>query len=278
MKYLITLLLLLSNISLFSQTEFTSIWNTANTESGSSADNEISIPINPGYTYNYTVDWGDGQTDSAVTGNITHTYTAPNTYTIKISGDFPSIYFNNSGDKIKIIEILSWGNIEWQTMENAFYGCENLNFDAIDSPDLSQVNTLKNMFKNAESFNGIINNWNTSTITDLSGLFYGALIFNRPLDLWNTGNVTDMSETFYLARTFNEPLDNWNTAQVTNMANMFYSASRFNQNINNWDVSRVTTMANMFYSAGSFNTPLNSWVVDAVTDMSGMFYSSDFNL
>ncbi|TDY63377.1 gliding motility-associated-like protein [Algibacter lectus] len=278
MKYLITLLLLLWNISVFSQTEFTSIWNTANTESGSSADNEISIPTHPSYTYNYIIDWGDGQTDSAVTGDITHTYTAPNTYTIKISGDFPSIYFNNSGDKIKIIEILSWGTIEWQTMENAFYGCENLNFDAIDSPDLSQVTTLRNMFKNAESFNGIINNWNTNTITDLSGLFYGAVIFNRPLDLWNTGNVTDMSETFYLARTFNEPLDNWNTAQVTNMADMFHSASRFNQNINNWDVSRVTTMANMFYSANSFNAPLNSWVVDTVTDMSGMFYSSDFNL
>ncbi|WP_394974765.1 BspA family leucine-rich repeat surface protein [uncultured Croceitalea sp.] len=262
----------------FSQ-NFNSIWNTINTSGGSSADNQITIPTNPAFTnYNYTVDWGDGSQDTNVTGDITHTYSTQGTYTISISGIFPAIYFNNTGDRQKIIEILAWGTIQWQTMENAFYGCTNLNFDAIDSPDLSQVTTLSNMFRSASSFNGIINNWDISTVTNISGLFAAANIFNRPLDNWNTGNVINMSETFSSANSFNEPLDNWNTASVTDMSSMFSAANRFNQNINNWNVSNVSNMEGMFRYTGSFVLPLNNWNVSNVTNMSRMFEGSRFNL
>ncbi|MFS4494325.1 BspA family leucine-rich repeat surface protein [Maribacter sp. 2308TA10-17] len=276
-KNLFSLLLILVSTSIFSQS-FNSIWNTTNTSSGSSADNEITIPTNPAYTnYNYSVNWGDGQTDTGVTGDITHTYATQGTYTLMISGDFPAIYFNNVGDKLKIIEILDWGTIQWQSMENAFYGCENLNFDAINSPDLSQVTSLKNMFKGGVLFNGIVNNWDVSTVTDISGIFHTARIFNRPLDNWNTAAVTDMSFAFHDAQLFNEPLDSWNTAAVTTMENMFYNADNFNQNINNWNVANVTNMVGLFYSAGAFNQPLNNWSVNNVTNMSRMFASSTFN-
>lgn len=276
-KRLLTVFILLFNVCLYAQS-FTSIWNTTNTSSGSSGINEITIPTNPVYTtYNYDVDWGDGNTDTGVTGNITHTYASPGTYTVAISGVFPSIYFNETGDRNKIIEILSWGDIQWQTMENAFFGCENINFDAIAAPDLSQVTSLKNMFRECVSFNGIVNNWDVTTITDISGLFAEASIFNRPLDLWNTINVTDMSWVFHRARAFNEPLDNWNTASVTTMEYLFSEATSFNQNINNWDVSQVTNMAGTFRYTGRFDQPLNSWVVNNVTDMSGMFQGSSFN-
>ena len=58
-----------------------------------SDDNQITIPTFPGETYNYSVDWGDGTTSENVAGDITHTYEAPGTYTIEISGDFPRIFF-----------------------------------------------------------------------------------------------------------------------------------------------------------------------------------------
>jgi len=279
LKNLLSLVLLFFCVNTYSQS-FNSIWNTANIESGSSADNQITIPTNPAFTtYNYDVEWGDGTSDTGVTGNITHDYAAPGIYTIEISGTFPSIYFNdeNANDKLKIIEILAWGAIQWQTMENAFYGCENLNFDAIDAPDFSQVTTLQNMFRDCSNFNGIVNNWDVSTITNMAGLFRNARIFNRPLDLWNTSAVTDMSETFYSAGVFNEPLDNWNTGAVTNMSGMFRSANSFNQNINNWNVGQVTNMSSTFANAGSFNFPLNNWNVSNVTDMSNMFDNTDFN-
>lgn len=182
--------------------EFTSVWNTAL----SSPDNQIIIPTNPALTYDYVVDWGDGNTDTGITGNATHTYAAPGIYEIRVSGSFPAIYFNNAGDTNKIIEITSWGNIQWQSMENAFYRCVNLNFDAISASDLSQVTSLRNMFRGATIFNGILNNWNVSSITDISGMFQNCEIFNRPLDSWTTNNIIDMSNTFNEARDFNQPL------------------------------------------------------------------------
>jgi len=278
-KKSITLFLLFLSVNLFAQS-FTATWNTANTETNSSLDNQITIPTNPAYTtYNYDVDWGDGNTNIGVTANITHTYSTPGTYTISISGTFPSIYFNNenTNDKLKIIEILNWGDIAWQTMENAFYGCSNINFDAIGAPDLNQVTSLKNMFRGGIAFNGIVNDWDISTITNISGMFYDTDIFNRPLDLWITSSITDMSETFYGAHRFNEPLDNWNTGAVTTMKGMFHGAGSFNQNINNWNVSLVTDMSQTFASTDDFNTPLNNWNVSNVTDMSDMFDGSYFN-
>lgn len=271
------LVLVLLGTSVYCQS-FNSIWNTSHTSTGSSGANQITIPINPAYsTYNYDIDWGDGSSDSNVTGAITHTYAAPGTYTVMISGTFPAIYFNDTGDRNKIIQILDWGVISWQTMEDAFHGCENLNFDAIGAPDLSQVTSLKNMFKKASSFNGIMNGWDVSTITDISGLFEETPIFNRPLDTWDTSSITDMSYTFYRSSLFNEPLDNWNTSLVTTMEYMFSEAGNFNQNINNWDVANVTNMIGTFRYATRFNQPLNNWIVDNVTDMSEMLAGTAFD-
>ncbi|WP_299101065.1 BspA family leucine-rich repeat surface protein [uncultured Winogradskyella sp.] len=276
-KNLILILVLAFSLNTFSQ-DFSAIWNTANTETNSTLDNQIEIPTNPAYTYDYTINWGDGNTDTNVTGNITHTYASPGTYTINISGTFPQIYFNNTGDRLKIEEILDWGNIQWQSMENAFWGCSNLNFDAISSPDLSQVTSLQNMFRNCSSFNGIVNNWNTITITNLSGMFASAVTFNRPLDSWNVSTVNNMFEMFYNARNFNEPLDSWNTSSVTDMASMFREAYDFNQNIDNWSVNQVTTMQRMFSGASNYNSPINSWNVANVSDMFEMFEdANNFN-
>ena len=290
---------LLSFNSLLSQS-FTSNWNT--TLPGTSDDNSIEIPTNPdpAFAYNYTVDWGDGITNTGVTGNISHTYATSGMQTITISGDFPAIYFNDTGDRRKITQITSWGNIEWKSMENAFFGCQNLNFDAIAAPDLSQVTSLRNMFKGAIVFNGILNDWNLSNVTDIAGMFEDCTIFNRPLDAWLTSSITDMSDTFNDARNFNEPLDNWNTSAVVSMARMFRSANDFNQNINSWNVGLVTDMSEMFFSSDiafplnnwnvlqvttmrdmfnntPFNQPLNEWDVDNVTDMHEMFRSTPFN-
>ena len=249
---------------------FVSIWNTENTGNSSSIDNQIIVPTHPDYTYNYTINWGDGQTDTNVTGNATHTYGTPGTYTLEISGTFPAIYFNNTGDRLKIVEILSWGTIAWQTMENAFFGCENMNFDAIDTPNLASVTSLANTFRDCSLFNGIVNDWDVSTITDISGLFAAARRFNRPLANWNVSNVTNMAEAFFRTG-FNEPLNSWNVANVTNMNSMFRNATNFNQDISNWNVGRVTDMSRMFDTAINFNQPIGSWNVSNVTNMAGMF-------
>lgn len=199
--------------------DFTILVKTDN--AGTSASDQFTIPTTGG-GYNYDVDWGDGTTSSGLTGSTTHTFPSAGNYVIKISGAFPRIYFNNGGDKAKLLEVQNWGNIAWTSMQNAFFGCSNMDITATDAPDLSSV-------------------------TDLRSMFNGATSLNRPLN-WDTSNVTFMSNMFTNAYSFNQTL-NWDTSSVTTMGAMFFNATSFNQLLN-WDISNVASMAFMFNNSG----------------------------
>jgi hypothetical protein len=77
-------LLFFFSIAYLSAQEFVSTWKTDNP--GASEDNQIIIPTFPGETYDFTVTWGDGNSDTNVSGTITHTYAVPGTYQVTISG------------------------------------------------------------------------------------------------------------------------------------------------------------------------------------------------
>ena len=253
-------------------TDFVTLWKTNN--SGSSGSNEIYIGVDYNLTYDYSVDWGDGTTSTGVTEGITHTYTSPGNYTVKISGIFPAINMSNSGDELKLLEVKNWGSNVWQTMANSFMECENLRITATDAPNLSIVTSLENMFSGCISMNDSINHWNTSNVTNMQGMFNNAMAFNQPLNSWNVSAVTNMMGMFNDAITFNQPLNSWNVSAVTNMRAMFQNSAAFNQPIDSWNTSAVTNMDNMFTFATSFNQPINSWNVSSVTDMSSMFMNA----
>ncbi len=123
--------------------------------SGSSNSRSITIPTT-GSGYNYEVDWNnDGTYDqSGLTGDVTHDFGTAGTYTIRIRGSFPCIYFNKDGDCRKLIDIKQWGTIAWTSMASAFYGCINLNISATDVPNLSGVKDLSYMFASCAKLNG----------------------------------------------------------------------------------------------------------------------------
>ncbi len=262
----------------FAQNEFITTWETT------TADESITIPTT-GSGYNYTVDWGDGTIETGFTGNASHSYATAGTHTVKIIGDFPRIYFNNSGDKDKILSIDQWGIQQWTSMANAFQGCANLILNADDTPDLSAVTNLSQMFRNAFSLvdrKNNIENWDVSTITDMSGMFQLAPDFNEKLEIWDVGSVTNFSSMFEDASDFNQNLNNWNIGErvigTIVMNKMFQSSTRFNRPLNNWDVSKVTNMESMFDNAHGFNQPLILWDVGEVTNMKFMFlYAWRFN-
>ena len=104
----------------YGQNEFITTWQTT------SISESITIPTFTGETYNYTVDWGDGNSDTGVTGDIIHTYGTVGIYTVSISGTFPRIYFEFDDDGPKILSIEQWGEIQWQSMNRAFFNCQNL--------------------------------------------------------------------------------------------------------------------------------------------------------
>ena len=223
--------------------------------------------------------------------------------TPKETNGFNKIRFNNGGDKLKITDIKQWGNIVWSSFNSAFFGCGNMLVTATNTPNLSNVTTMVNMFRNTSSANPNtsnwdvsnvenmtfmfgsasvanpdVSNWDVSNVTNMSFMFYDTNSFNQPLNNWDVSNVTDMNTMFYATTLFNQPLDNWDVSSVSNMDAMFSETSSFNQPLNNWDVSSVTSMGAMFFEASSFNQPLNNWDVSSVTSMGAMFSeTSSFN-
>ncbi len=259
------------------QNEFITTWQTD--------DGQITIPT-VGTGYDYDITWtnldnpgvGEGSANGQ-TGDYTISDLAnSDIYQVKISGNFPRIYFNNEGDKDKIQTIEQWGNIAWNQMSSAFYGCSNLTYNATDAPNLSDVTSLYGIFRDCSSFNGDISNWDVSTITDMRLVFYGASVFNQDISEWDVSSVTLMDFMFQNATAFNQPLGTWKVSNVTRMPSLFQNATSFNQNINDWDVSKVNEMSQMFWGASNFNQPLDKWDVSNVTSIRGMFReASAFN-
>src|SRR5690606_3459023 len=264
---------------------FITIWKTDN--SGVSEDNQIIIPTDPSeelaLVYNYEVYWEevDNPTNNGsaagLTGDYTIDFPAPGTYRVEIMGQFPKIYFNNTGDKSKILSVEQWGDIVWEDMRFAFRGCDEISIDAEDAPDLSQVTDMWGMFWGS-SINQNINHWNLSNVTNIGNLFRDAKLFDQPLDQWDVSNVTNMPQVFMNAESFNQDIGSWDVSKVTNMGSMFNGAISFNQNIGPWNVENVTQMHYMFFGATNFNQDIGQWDVGNVINMSFMFRgATNFN-
>ena len=272
-KFYVFLLVFLVGLVLHAQSPFVTTWEVDN-----SVGLDITIPTFYMYNYSYTVDFGDGTTQTNVTGDVSHTYGAPGVYTVSISGNFPAIHFFSLGqeapmsEKIKTVE--QWGNNQWLTMHGAFRDCKNLVLNATDVPDLSQVTNMDVMFAGAESMNQPINNWDVSNVTSMMSLFYEAVSFNQPLNNWDVSNVTNMGTLFYGATSFNQSLWDWDVSSVTDFHSLFSGASSFNQPLGGWDVSSAVNMSAMFFGASSFNFPLNNWDVSGVTNFELMFFNA----
>ena len=259
--------------SFTSQAQFITSWRVY------SAGQSITIPTaaSLGDVYNYSVDWGDGSTSTAQTGDATHSYATAGTYAVSISGTFPRIYFNNGGYKSSILDVSQWGNNVWSSMNSAFEGCDNLNITATDIPNLSAVTDMESMFHNCSILNPVgaaataLNNWNTSSVKDMGSMFNFAKAFNQNLNSWNTASVTNMRGMFGSARAFNGNISSWNTASVTDMGGMFSEAYMFDQNIGGWETSSVADMEYMFADAYVFNQNIGSWNTGAVKTMARMF-------
>ncbi|WP_273567521.1 BspA family leucine-rich repeat surface protein [Maribacter halichondriae] len=255
---------------------FVSTWKTDN--SGSSEDNQITIPTFPRETYNYSVDWGDGTSDTEVTTDITHTYETPGTYQVSISGAFPRIYFEEgfgeTRDQKKLISVDQWGSIRWSSMGNAFAFCGNMDVLATDIPDLTNTEDMSYMFLSCTSLvgNSSFNDWDVSQVNVMDWMFTGAKEFNIDIGDWNVQNVRNMLHMFSNG-TFNQDIGRWDVSSVSNMTAMFNGNSVFDQDIHAWDVSNVKTMDGMFYNS-VFNQDIGNWNVSSVTNMNGMFANS----
>jgi surface protein len=269
--------------SQFDPSEFITLWDTRNTSAGSSANNQIKLPLDAGGTYNFIVNWGDGTSNTITAFNqleATHTYGAPGEYVITISGVITGWRFNETGDKEKLLDIRQFGSLRAGNNGNYFAGCSNLRITAIDPLDLTGTTSLNQAFYNCSSLTTVpsMANWDVGNVTSMYAMFSGASNFNQDISSWNVSNVTTMQGMFEFNSNFNQDIGSWDVSSVTDMGLMFDAASKFNQDIGNWNVGNVTTMQGMFQNASRFNQDIGGWDVSNVTSMRSMFLGdNDFN-
>ncbi len=133
-----------------------------------------------GYTMDYDVDWGDGNTDTNVTtADKTHTYANPGTYQVVITNQFGSLNMERASviERSYLTKMVQWGtdNI-WSSLYRMFYLCSDMLYEATDFPNLTNLvekTDAREMFRGCSSIETMdISNWtNTSNITYLASTF-----------------------------------------------------------------------------------------------------------
>jgi surface protein len=254
------------------------------------------IYTNPDYIYDYTVDWGDG-TVTQHTGDASHVYLFTDVFEgpfVKITGDFPAPYSPGGENDGILTSVLQWGDTQWQSMERAFYDPrEQLGIVATDTPKLSEVESMSEMFASPEghgsTFEGTpidFSLWDTSNVTDMSRMFQGQAFSyvssDAGLSNWDVSNVTNMGGMFNgVSGSGGIDLTNWDTSSVTDMSEMFANIDQLSSyvgDLSGWNVSNVTSTQDMFTGATlDQGTDLSSWDTSSVTNMSGMFGPSDIS-
>ena len=276
--------------------------NTANTSTGSTASDQFKLPLVSSLTLNAVVDWGDGSSDTITVFNqaeTTHTYASSGTYTVSITGDLSGWKFANGGDKLKMLNVVTWGALTI-SVDSGFQGCTNLTCSALDAPTITS-NSLRTYFSACPNFNGAIGNWDVSNVISLQEMLRSCTNFNQYVGDWNTSSVTNLQSTFAVTGLFNQDLSTkivnagqpseyvaWDTSNVTNMLATFYFSNSFNGDVENWDTSSVTNMQQTFGDAIAFNRNVSrktinagqpneyeAWNTSNVTDMYALF-GSDF--
>jgi hypothetical protein len=151
-------------------------WEGAGFVSEWIAASPISLPLVPNGTYNMTVDWGDGTTDTITAWDDaakTHNYSTSGTKYVTILGTIKGFAFNNTGYTSSLTDIRSFGPLELNTSAS-FYGADELGpsvrsaslqykLTATDIPKVSTT-SMKDFFRGASNLSGSIDRWNTKQL------------------------------------------------------------------------------------------------------------------
>ena len=143
------------------QLPFIAKWNVI-------ANDTITLPIGAIGVNNVTVNWGDGTIDK----EYNHTYISTGEKTISIYGRLEDFRFleNTNISKDKLIEIVSWGDIEWKNIN--FSGCVNLTLIGNDIPNFINCTSLKGLFSDTG-----ITTAKTVTFTNVQHVTIGSWLF-----------------------------------------------------------------------------------------------------
>ena len=158
------------------------------------SDSNQLITLNTQTDGDFEVDWGDGTITSETT-NPTHIYAESGAYLIRIRGAiFPQFRLGATLEEylpIHLAAFVQWGDNQWTNVNMLFRDCYNMEYEAIDIPDFSNLEALPNLFRGCYSMTGneTMGDWDTSNITSMVRTFNGAILFNQDLSSWDVSNV-----------------------------------------------------------------------------------------
>lgn len=175
------------SITSFSKSTLVPFQFSVLTTNAGSPSTDFVVPTVNGGTYDCTVDWGDGNSDTITTWNDaawTHSYSSGGSYTIKITGTFTGLSFANAGDKAKIINIDKWGPLKFTASDYAFWGCSNLTVTAEDILDVTGLNFAVFLFRGtAITTIPSLNSWDFSGANAWNAVFQDCPNFSQDIDL-----------------------------------------------------------------------------------------------
>ncbi len=238
------------------------------TKSGATPSDTFRIPTTTSEIYRYKVDWGDGVVTSNHTGNAEHTYLSGGVYDIKIYGKFPRFYFNNGGDRLKLLEVRHWGAINYSTNQTgAFYGCSNLTFIATDENAWYNGITIgANMFTN-NSLTSLPDGMLLSNLTNGTTMFRDNSLTSLP-DGMLLSNLTNGTAMFQNNSLTSLP-DGMTLGNLTNGLQMF-NGNSLTSLPDSMTLSSLTNGYTMFTNNSLTSLP-DSMTLSSLTNGESMF-------
>lgn len=253
-----------------SDTRFISTWDTTNV--GVSANDEIALPVEATSTFPFDVKENDIviKTVTGVGDNVV-TFASSGIKTITIDAPINGFRFNNGGDKLKLLDVSNWGQLNLGTSSGWLYGCSNFDITATDSPDMSGNLNMSNAFRDCSSLtSGNFNTWQTGSVTNMLAMMLGCSSYNQPLTL-DTSSVTNMLSMLKEMDSFNQPI-NLNMLSVTNMQGFLQGSTAYNQTTS-FNTPLCTTYSTAFSGCTGLNSPI-TLISPLVTNMSSLLLGS----
>ena len=187
----------------------------------------FTMPTPSGFTYDYTVDWGDGNTSDPCTSyndaDRAHEYATVGTYTIAVSGTMQSIKFYDSPAAGQLTSVVNLGYMGWTSFLNSFRKCPNVASWSCGDCNTANVGTMRLMFYNNSGWGAPpdVSSFDTANVTSMYAMFSYNTGWNAPPDVssFDTAKVTDMNMMFWSNSGWGDtlPITTWSFASVADM-------------------------------------------------------------
>ncbi len=167
-----------------------------NTSLTGSASDKFQLPFVAAGNYDVIIDKGNG--DPLISINtwndpatlLDFSSTGAGNYEVKIYGTLQGWSFNNTGDRLKFLEITNWGAFRQVGAIGAwFLGCSNMDISASDIPIIGTTNASR-AFELCTSLTNVPN-MNLSNVINYSSMFRNCInLASFPAMTFNTGTTS----------------------------------------------------------------------------------------